>query len=140
MVMENNSVFQDSCVELFLKTSIDAYHNFEFNAIGTCLAASGYGKEARISLDDKSLQSIIRQPSLPIAPICSPIKIDNWSIDLSIPLAKIIGRPLSGLITRGNIYKCGDRLPEPHYLSLFPVNTVTPDFHRPEFFGSIQFE
>jgi hypothetical protein len=35
---------------------------------------------------------------------------------------------------RLNVYKCGDKLSTPHYLSLAPIKTTDPDFHRPEFF------
>ncbi|MBR3471266.1 MAG: hypothetical protein IKH22_01600, partial [Prevotella sp.] len=37
------------------------------------------------------------------------------------------------------VYKCGDCLSVPHYLSLFPITTERPDFHRPEFFQDIVF-
>ncbi|MDE6490265.1 MAG: hypothetical protein K2L49_03810, partial [Muribaculaceae bacterium] len=29
---------------------------------------------------------------------------------------------------------------QPHYMSLFPIDTPQPDFHRPEFFGTITLE
>ena len=39
-----------------------------------------------------------------------------------------------------NLYKCGDSLARPHYLSWQPVATPHPDFHRPEFFKPVLFE
>ncbi len=35
---------------------------------------------------------------------------------------------------RGNFYKCGDKLPQPHWLSAFPIDTDIPNFHRPDCF------
>ena len=34
-----------------------------------------------------------------------------------------------------NIYKCGDGLKKPHFISLFPIDTPEPDFHRLESFS-----
>ena len=45
-----------------------------------------------------------------------------------------------GLHVKGNVYKCGDMLPHPHFLSFFPINLPKPDFHRPDFFGDVVFE
>jgi hypothetical protein len=49
------------------------------------------------------------------------------------------GNRLAGVECRGNIYKCGDALPVPHYVSWRPIDTPDPDFHRPEYFGQIVF-
>jgi len=37
-----------------------------------------------------------------------------------------------------NFYKCGDGLSKPHYLSWKPIVAEKPDFHRPEFFSTIE--
>ena len=37
------------------------------------------------------------------------------------------------------IIKCGDDLTVPHFLSWNPIKTEKPDFHRPEFFGTVKF-
>ena len=39
-----------------------------------------------------------------------------------------------------NLYKCGDNLSHPHFLSWQPIDTPQPDFHRPEFFAAGKFE
>ena len=46
-------------------------------------------------------------------------------------------RLVPGVRFRGNCYKCGDRTEHPHYLAWNPVNTLSPDFHRPEFLGEM---
>ena len=44
---------------------------------------------------------------------------------------------LDGQKVRGNIYKCGDKLPVPHFISWSPISTPAPDFHCPRFFGEM---
>ena len=71
-------------------------------------------------------------------------KGDNrWSLTLAIPPQALFRHALtdwSGLKARMNLYKCGDDLSCPHYLSWRPVGTPAPDFHRPEFFEPVFFE
>ena len=69
--------------------------------------------------------------------------VPEWSLELEIPVRALAFHELesfSGLHARGNFYKCGNMLPKRHYLSWAPVKTPAPDFHRPEFFGPIDFE
>jgi hypothetical protein len=40
----------------------------------------------------------------------------------------------------GNVYKCGDAMPQAHYLTWNPIGTSRPDYHRPEYFGYLKFE
>ena len=35
----------------------------------------------------------------------------------------------------GNLYKCGDETQKMHYATYYPIDTQSPDYHRPEFFG-----
>ncbi len=41
------------------------------------------------------------------------------------------------VVMAGNLNKCASATSAPHYLSWNPIDTPTPDFHRPEFFGKI---
>ena len=41
---------------------------------------------------------------------------------------------------KANFYKCGDELQTPHFLSWNPIQIEQPDFHRPDFFGTLEFE
>jgi Carbohydrate-binding family 9 len=47
---------------------------------------------------------------------------------------------MTGVATRANFQKCGDSLPSPHYLVWNYIESENPDFHRPEFFGEVEFE
>ena len=58
---------------------------------------------------------------------------------LDIPASTFGLETFAGLQARGNFYKCGDRLPVPHYLSWAPIGTPKPDFHRPEYFDRLIF-
>ena len=42
-----------------------------------------------------------------------------------------------GVKLRGNFYKCGDLTRYEHYGMWNPVQSDTPDFHRPESFGEL---
>ncbi len=43
-------------------------------------------------------------------------------------------------LLKANFYKCGDELQTPHFLSWNPIEIEKPDFHRPDFFGTLRFE
>jgi len=67
----------------------------------------------------------------------------SWELDIILPLKALVHHELSdiaGVKARANFYKCGDKLKNPHFLSWNPVRISKPDFHRPEFFGSLEFE
>ena len=39
-----------------------------------------------------------------------------------------------------NMYKCGNKTVNKHYLSWTQIDIDAPNFHRPDFFGTISFE
>ena len=41
---------------------------------------------------------------------------------------------------RANLYKCGDKLCSPHFLSWSKVELEKPNFHSPQFFGELTFD
>jgi len=139
----NSQVWEDSCVEFFLAPrGEDAYYNFEFNAIGTFLAAYGTGREDREAIPGEQATLISATPSLGQGIILNMEGPVRWELDILIPcgaLWKHAITDLAGMDFRGNLYKCGDGLKQPHYLSWQAVNSDAPDFHRPECFGEITF-
>ena len=63
-----------------------------------------------------------------------------WELALVIPVNTFAKYPLhleEGARLRANIYKCGDDLPVPHFVSWNPINTEKPNFHRPDCFGEL---
>lgn len=138
----NSPVYQDSCVEFFISFDRVNYYNFEFNCIGTVLAQYGSSRSGRVFIAPEILRKIEVMPSLGKEPFDLLEGAFSWSLKVVIPAEAFVFdkiTELSGVTAAGNFYKCGDNLAQKHYLSLFPVKTEKPDFHRPEFFGEIKF-
>ena len=139
----NSPVWEDSCVEFFFSPFGKHYYNFEINAIGTVLCAYGLDRHKREHLPESVLQSVITKSSLGRNPIERIRENTPWSLQVRIPLEVLIFSEienLSGMEARGNFYKCGDKLDQPHYLSWKPVLTPNPDFHLPVHFGPLSFQ
>lgn len=137
----NGPVWQDSCVEFFCSFDGKSYYNLEFNCIGTVHAAHGRDRDRRELLAPEQLEKLLICPSLGTA----PVKISGecqWGLAVEIPVTLFDREKLTsfaGLTIAANFYKCGDKLPQPHYLSWSPIKTEKPDFHRPEFFGKLTY-
>ena len=141
---ENNSrVSEDSCCELFISPdSNDCYYNFEFSCIGTLLM--GYRKMGNPATRPSAelMDKVRRQSSLGNQPFGLTEGLHHWTLTVAIPLEAFFMHKLTCLkekILAVNLYKCGDGLTKPHYLSLFPINTEKPSFHRPDYFGALRF-
>lgn len=140
----NQPVYQDSCVEFFIAPDPGgSYLNFEFNAIGVCLSQKGFDRGSRSFLDPDQISLIRTWPSLGRQPFEERYDLPDWSLLVAIPLQILFGPgeiDLHGRSVHANFYKCGDKLSDPHYLSWNPIGTDEPDFHRPEYFGLLEFE
>jgi Carbohydrate-binding family 9 len=139
----NEPVYKDSCVEFFLAPGDgQAYYNFEFNCIGTCLL--GYGTketQERHYLPAALIDKIKRQALLKAGEAKAADRI-TWELTVGIPVEVFCYHDLTtlqGLKGRANFYKCGDDLPEPHFLVWNEIKAQAPNFHLPEFFGEILF-
>ena len=146
---DEESVYQDSCVEFFFSPEeTDYYYNFEFSCLGTALACVGPDRRNRESIGSEALNSIRRFPSLDRRPIHrfnkgNPETPLSWSLTVVIPASAFVRDSITDfkdLNGRANFYKCGDNLERPHYLSWNPIDTPAPDYHRPEYFGRISFQ
>jgi hypothetical protein len=138
--MANDPVHLDSCVEFFIDPGNGSYFNIEMNSIGTVYL--GYGtcradsRPMAEATTITSLSSIGRE-------LFEEKYIKEWTITVDIPLKLFQGTPLhepGGKAFRANFYKCGDELKDPHFLSMFKIESPHPDFHRPEYFGTVVFE
>lgn len=139
----NDQVHKDNCVEFFIGFGNEekAYYNIELNCLGSIKIGYGKGRGNRTALDAQFLEQVKRDISI-------NYKLDNghsalkWQLSLSIPKEVFCYDSIisfEGLGCRANFYKCGDDLPEPHFLSWSMVHTNEPDFHRPEYFGQLNF-
>ncbi len=140
---DNSPVYEDSCVEFFIAFGNDAgYYNLEFNCEGACLAGFGKNRSQRQLIGEEVIRKIRRQSVIQSLAEEENKKID-WELTLVIPLEIFVHRRIShlkGLHCRVNFYKCGDKLPEPHYLAWKNVAAASPNFHLPKFFGTIYFK
>jgi hypothetical protein len=136
----NSAVYEDSCVEFFIGFDDEkAYYNFEFNCIGTTLAGFGESREGRTMLD-KDLINQVKCYSV----INNQQGIDvNWELTVMIPFSLFCYHKLETLAGKNckvNFYKCGDLLPTPHFVSWANIDWPEPNFHLPQFFGSLTFK
>lgn len=135
-------VCRDSCVEFFINPGDGTYFNFEFNPIGTGYLGRGHSRQDSTALDKSLVTQIRREGSLGTSPFAEREGKATWSLTVGIPLTLFAGTDLaspSGKSFKANFYKCGDDLRVPHYVTWHPVETEGPDFHRPEYFGTIHF-
>lgn len=141
---DNGNVWEDSCCEFFCQPDENPlYYNFECNCAGTLLLACGTGRNDRQQAPLELVATIDRWSSLGKSVFKEKPAPEEWTLALIIPTNAFFKHKiglLNGLRMRANIYKCGDKLSVPHFLSWNPIKTDTPDFHRPEFFGEVIFE
>lgn len=137
----NQPVYEDTCVEFFI--SLDGekeYYNFEFNCAGTCLLGFGEDRMNRELIHPDLIKKISFLNV--IKPATNKDANWAWELSLSIPLTVLKYHnfsTLSGKKCRANFYKCGDKLPEPHFLTWNPIKSDSPNFHLSEFFGNLEF-
>lgn len=137
-------VWEDSCCEFFSVPAADGYYyNMECNCAGTLLVAAGTGREEREHAPQSVLEKVLRWSSLGRRPFAERIGEVEWELALIVPAATYFRHSIAafdGLTMRANFYKCGDKLSRPHFLSWNPIAIGKPDFHRPDFFGTLVFE
>jgi hypothetical protein len=138
----NEPVFKDSCVEFFMATDESGYYyNFEFNSLGTCLASYGSNRNDRVKLDKDVIATIDRwvtwneySPEKPLF---------NWELTVKFPPAAFCYHAMHHFTAgtyRVNLYKCGDELPEPHFIAWNPILSPVQDFHQLGYFGLLKLQ
>jgi hypothetical protein len=139
----NQMVCEDSCVEFFVSPADDGiYYNIEFNAIGTCLIGTGTGRHDSKRAPAELIAGIRRLGSVGTEPRPETKGPFSWTLTIAVPLKIFFHHRISelkGKTFRANFYKCGDKLAVPHYVTWSPVGTEKPDYHRPEYFGMVNF-
>ncbi|MBR5892168.1 MAG: hypothetical protein IKZ37_00805 [Bacteroidaceae bacterium] len=137
-------IWTDPCVEFFVSPEGNMdYYNFECTCIGKMLLGwhpAGADKEnASLGI----LGTIKRIPSLGCENFPLREGENSWTLIEIIPATALFRSGVdswSGKKMRANFYKCGDNLPTPHFISWNAIDWPEPSFHRPEFFGELDFE
>lgn len=146
---DNGEVWTDSCVEFFISpTGDDTYYNFETTCTGRMLLACHENGQPEVRAEKQALDSVIRHTALPYGSVFTedsyPIADDGlhrWWLILAIPPQALFHHNLNswdGLMPFVNLYKCGDNLSVPHFLSWAPITWHKPNFHLPAFFRVIK--
>jgi len=143
------NVFEDSCVEFFFSpTNVPSkgYFNLETNCGGMQLFHfNSYNKKKKVLIKNEDYKNIVVAHSLSKINIPEIKDSVTWFIEYKIPFEVISkyftnDNPKSQTIWRGNFYKCGDETSHPHWLTWNKVENPTPNFHLPQFFGTLIFE
>ena len=128
-------VCRDSCLEFFfMPEGSDKYFNIEANPNGCLCLQYGPSKTDRIN--------IVRDDAADYFDIRTDRTDDGWEIFYRVPLEYIQffcpDYHFEGNL-RANLYKCGNKTVHSHYLSWAPIDLPSPNFHCPEYFGTMHF-
>ena len=137
----NEPVWQDSCVEMFIEDQDGGgYRNIEVNCIGTLLSSHQKEKGVDVKrIGEEDERKIIRISSLPAHTFKEKDGVHEWTMIIGIPFS-LLGYKERPESLRANFYKCADGSRYPHYLCWSPIHTPSPNFHLPEFFGTLNLE
>lgn len=133
----SDQVYTDSCMELFLMPDPGnslQYVNWEFNPKGAIYLGLGTSRYDRRDIRVENYQDFFQ--------VKTALNEKGWQLEYCIPL-QFLGRFFPSLELKpghtmaGNFYKCGDKCARPHYGCWSPIDLPKPDFHCPEFFGSL---
>jgi hypothetical protein len=149
LVQEFNGIVSgDACVEFFFAPDAslpDRYFNLEVNAGGTPLfyyvTKPWVGFNALSNDEIKQVKIAHSLPEKIDPEITEPV---TWTIEYSIPIALLkkfsnVTQPKKGTVWRANFYKTASRSSNPHWITWSFVDKPKPDFHLPQFFGSLTF-
>jgi hypothetical protein len=145
----NGPVWEDACAEFFFApdtSSPGRYFNLEMNCGGTPLMHYNLvPRKESIPLEPEDIRKIAISHTLPqvIDPeMTEPV---TWILEYKIPLELLekyapVTRPKKGVTWRANFYKIAENNSNPHYITWSVVENDKPDFHLPQYFGTIVFE
>ena len=145
----HGKVWEDSCVEFFFTPHAELeniYFNLETNCGGMMLFRynnRNSDTEKYVEAADCEKMGLIHSlPKIITNEIREPV---TWTLTYKIPF-DVIARysemttPHASVKWKANFYKCADKTSHPHWLTWAHVDNSTPNFHLPEFFGTLEFE
>ena len=141
-------VYKDSAVEFFFCPADDSssgYFNLEINCGGTALFRFKNKDKEKVLIPEELFKQVEIAHSLPeiVDPeIQQPV---TWTLEFRLPVSILeqyydVSRPAPGNKWRVNFYKIADESSHPHYLTWSKVIGPKPNFHLPEYFGTLIFE
>ena len=139
---DGGEVWKDSCVEFFISFDDTGYYNFEFSCIGKKLLGFRQSRDLATHAPTEILDKIKSLSTLPNECFAERLGDVEWELTVAIPKEAFFAHSfntLEGLFVMANVYKCGDGLSKPHYLSWSPIKTDKPNFHQPQYFGRMRF-
>lgn len=140
---DNGEVWTDSCAEFFITFDNSCYYNLETTCVGRALLGYRQTGVGAVHAPSDIMESIKRLPGLGFTNREKQKGDFKWVLTLVIPCTaywKDDIKSFAGLKARGNFYKCGDNLTTPHFVSWTTIDTPSPSFHQPGFFGELEFE
>lgn len=144
----NGKVFEDACVEFFFAPDSDlplSYFNLEMNAGGTALMEFHPDAKTTVRLKPEDFEPVEVAHSMPKnleKEITEPV---TWTVEYKLPISILkkfskVTEPSSGTIWKANFFKTSSRSSNPHYITWSFVGNKTPQFHLPQFFGTLKFK
>lgn len=145
----NGNVSGDSCVEFFFAPDSSfplRYFNLEINAGGTPLMfyiAHPWTNYVKLEASEiKEVEIAHSLPSVVDPEISEPV---TWTLEYRIPLAMLakfskVTNPAPGVVWKANFYKTGSRTSHPNFITWNFVDNPKPNFHLPQFFGTLIFQ
>ena len=144
----NGPVWEDSCVEFFFSPDTnhpERYFNLEVNCGGTPLMHYNIvPRKDFIKLKEEEIKKITIASSMPAVVYPEITEPVIWFIEYKIPIRVLtkyaeITAPSKGIVWKVNFFKIAEKTSNPHYMTWAVVESSKPDFHRPEYFGNIEF-
>ena len=144
----NGPVYEDTCVEFFFSPDQNSqlqYFNLETNCGGTALMYYNLiPRKDYIVMDTDDIQKIEIAHSMPEIVDPEITKSVIWTLEYKLPLELLkkyatVSQPAPGVVWKGNCYKIADKTSNPHYLTWSLIDQIEPDFHLPQFFGTLIF-
>ncbi len=145
----HDPVCQDSCVEFFFTCGTDiatGYFNLETNCSGMLLfyhqIKKGKNARAVATEDCKQIKVVSSLPEKVDPEVTEPTL---WTVKYALPIDILrkyasVDAPGPHVLWKANFYKCADKTSHPHWLTWNPVDRPSPNFHLPQYFGTIEFE
>ncbi len=132
-------VCEDSCMEFFLRPVAEdiRYFNIEMNPNGRTYLGFGPNIDGLVRLAPENEDTMMQKRTIRHA--------DGWEVYYTVPVSFLQtffpGYALTpGRTLYANCYKCGDMTEQPHFISWNPIDSPTPNFHRPDCFGEMVLE